>query len=65
MTVKELKQIRNALWNARDTVELLGTENYPFTGFEDEEIRDIFYNLNDMAITISNKIGVLVNKEEN
>lgn len=65
MTIKELKQIRNSLYNARDTVEILGTENYPFTNFEDKEIRDIFYNLNEMAITISNKIHVLENKEEN
>lgn len=64
MTIKELKQIRNSLYNARDTVEILATENYPFTDFEDEEIRDIFYNLNEMAITITNKIDNMKNKEE-
>lgn len=59
MTIKELKQIRNAVWHARETVELLATENFPFTDIEDAEIRDIFYNLNEMSITISNKIDIL------
>ena len=63
MYIRKLKTILAALRNARETIELLATENFPYTDFEDEEIRKMFYELNNMAIAMSNKIDVLEKTE--
>ena len=65
MEIRKLKTILAALRNARDTIEMLATENFPYTDFEDEEIGKMFYELNKMAITMSNKIDNLADMEEN
>lgn len=56
MTTKELKAIYSAIWYAREMIEIFGSENYPYTDFKDSDLREMFYSLNDMAITITNKI---------
>lgn len=56
MTKKELRAILNCLRAAKDTVETFGTKNYPYTDFEDREIREMYYRLNDMCITISDRL---------
>ena len=53
---KKLKAVYVALLNARDTIEILFCENYPYTDFEDEDLCKMFYELNNMAIEIRNKI---------
>ena len=58
MYIRKLRTILSALYHARETVEMLETENFPYTDFEDEELRAIFYELNRMAITVTNKIHV-------
>lgn len=65
MEIRKLEAILTVLRSARETVELLAAENFPFTDFEDPELGKIFYKLNDMSITIANKIGNMKNKEEN
>ena len=65
MDIKKLETILTVLRSVRETVELLAAENFPFTDFEDPELGEIFYRLNDMAITIANKIGNMKKKEEN
>ena len=65
MEIRKLETILSVLRSARETIELLSTENFPFTDFEDPELGEIFYKLNNMAITIANKIGNMKNKEEN
>ena len=65
MEIRKLEAILTVLRSARETVELLAAENFPFTDFEDPELGEIFYKLNDMSITIANKIGNMKNKEEN
>lgn len=65
MEIKKLEAILTVLRSARDTVEILAAENFPFTDFEDPELGEIFYKLDGMAITIANKIGIMKNKEEN
>lgn len=59
MYIRKLKTILAALRHARETIELLATEKFPYTDFEDDEIRAMFYELNNMAIVMSNKIDVL------
>lgn len=65
MEIRKLEAILTVLRSARETVELLAAENFPFTDFEDPVFGEIFYNLNDMSITIANEIGNMKNKEEN
>ena len=59
MYIRKLKTILAALRHARETIELLANENFPYTDFEDDEIRLMFYELNNMAIVMSNKIDDL------
>lgn len=56
MTIKEMKTILFAIRNAKAAIEELACEHYPDTAFEDEEFRTMFYSLNDMCITINEKI---------
>lgn len=56
MTTKEMKTILFAIRNAKTAIEELACENYPDTEFEDEDFREMFYKLNDMCITINEKI---------
>lgn len=56
MTPKEMKTILFAIRNAKAAIEELACENYPDTEFEDEDFREMFYKLNDMCITINEKI---------
>lgn len=58
MTKKELNVIWTALNHAKEVIQNLACENYPCTPFEDPELRDMFYQLNDMCdmcITVRRK----------
>ena len=55
MTVKELNCIISAIRNAKETIEQLACENYPYTAFEDN-FGAMYYQLNDMCIAIHKKI---------
>ena len=56
MTKKELNVIWKALSHAQEVIEDLACENYPWTPFEDPELSDMFYRLNDMCITVNRKM---------
>ena len=56
MTKKELNVILKALSHAQDVIEDLACENYPWSPFEDPELSDMFYRLNDMCITVNRKM---------
>ena len=47
---------KKALNHAQEVIEDLACENYPRTPFEDPELRDMFYRLNDMCITVNRKM---------
>lgn len=53
MNEKALDVILDALRHARDTVEFLACENYPYTDFHDKRLKKIFYDLNDMNIKVT------------
>ena len=56
MDIKSLTVIRTVIWNARDIIEELACEDYPNTPFEDKDLCDMFYQLNDMAIALTEKM---------
>lgn len=56
MTKKELNVILKSLDHAQEVIEDLACENYPWTQFEDPELRDMFYRINDMCITVNRKM---------
>ena len=56
MTKKQLNVIWKALNHAQEVIEDLACENYPWTSFEDPELSDMCYRLNDMCITVSRKM---------
>ena len=56
MKKKELNVIWKALNHAQEVIEDLACENYPWTPFEDPELSDMFYRLNDMCITVNKKL---------
>ena len=59
MTKKELNVIWKALNHVQEVIEDLACENYPWTPFEDPELRDMFYRINDMCITVNRKMEAL------
>ena len=61
MTVKELRCVHSSIWHTKELIEQLACEDYPYTAFEDETLRDMFYQLNDMCIEINKRIDA---KEE-
>lgn len=56
MTKKELNVILNSVRHAQNNIEVLGFENYPYGMAEDEDIRKMYYELNDMCILLNEKI---------
>lgn len=52
--VGKYRAVRLVIWSAKDCMTVLFGGN-PLE-FEDEEIRDIYYKLNDLSIMLSNKI---------
>ena len=56
MTKKELTVIWKALIHAQEVIEDRACENHPWTPFEDPELSDMFYRLNDMCITVNKKL---------
>lgn len=56
MTKKELTVILNSVRHAQNNIEVLGFENYPYGMTEDEDIREMYYELNDMCILLGKKI---------
>ena len=59
MTKKELNVILKSLSHAQDVIEDLACENYPWSTFKDNELRDMFYRLNDMCLTIDKKLEAI------
>lgn len=57
MSKKELRVVLDAIRHAKDAIEEFGTENYPYTGFEDAEINKMYFELNAFCINISNRIN--------
>lgn len=53
MTVKDLRVIYDAIWNAKSAIENLACENYPHTPFIDSRLNDMFYELNSMNVKLS------------
>lgn len=58
MSKNEIEAIRAALICAADTIQHLGTKNYPYTDFEDREIEEMFYSLNAMILKLHDKINI-------
>lgn len=56
MTKKELNVILNSVRHAQNNIEVLGFENYPYGMAEGEDIRKMYYELNDMCILLNEKI---------
>ena len=64
MTAKELRVVYSAIWHAKETIEELCCADYPYTEFEDKELRDMFYTLNRMCITLNGKMAALSKYEK-
>ena len=56
MTKKELNVILHGVRHARNNIDVLGFENYPYGMTEDKDIQKMYYELNDMCILLSAKI---------
>ena len=56
MDIKSLTVIRTAIRSARDIIEELACEDYPYTPFEDKDLRDIFYQLNSVEMALTEKM---------
>lgn len=56
VTKNELFVLLNAITNAQTVIQHLGTENYPYTSFDDPDFKEMFYMLNDMCIKLHQKI---------
>lgn len=56
MDIKSLTVIRTAIRSARDIIEEIACEDYLHTPFEDKDLSDIFYQLNSMAMALTEKI---------
>ena len=56
MTKKELNVILNSVRHAQNNIEVLGFENYPYGMTKDEDIRKMYYELNDMCLLLDKKI---------
>ena len=56
MTKKGLTVILNSVRHTQNNIEVLGFENYPYGMDEDEDIRKMYYELNDMCILLDRKI---------
>lgn len=56
MTKKELTAILNSVRHAQNNIEVFGFENYPYGMVKDEDIRKMYYELNDMCILLGKKI---------
>lgn len=59
MNEKALRTIYNCISNAKDAIEMLACENYPFTEFMDADLGEMFYQLNSMCIAVTRKIEAL------
>lgn len=64
MTVKELRVIYDAIWNAKSAIENLACENYPHTPFIDSDFHDMFYDLNSMNIKLSAMMKEMKKEDE-
>ena len=56
MTVKEMKCALEVIRSAKNAIQQLDCENYPYARFEDDDFCCMFYQLNDMCIAIGKKI---------
>lgn len=62
MTVKEMQCVHSAIWHAKEIIEQLGCQDYPYTEFYDEDFKKMFYALNKMDILILEKIDLATAK---
>ena len=56
MNKNKLKAILNCISTAEDSISLLACDNFPYGAFEDKELKDMFYQLNDMCLLLRKKI---------
>lgn len=54
---KALTAVRTLLWAARDVLSNLFTERGLGSRFQDQELRDMYFQLNHMSVQISRKLG--------
>lgn len=59
MDKKKLEIILDGIWHVKNTISTLCCENYPMTPFEDDDLSEMFYSLNDMCILLGQKISDL------
>lgn len=64
MNKKELTVILNSVRHARNNIDVLGFENYPYGMTKDKDIQKMYYELNDMCILLSTKIKGASSKAE-
>lgn len=55
-SIKHLEAIQCAIRHAKDTIEILACENYPYTDFFDEEFRKMFVDLTKMSLLLTKKV---------
>jgi hypothetical protein len=55
MTAKQLQVIHEVLWAAKETIQLLACDDYPYGEFKDEELCKMYFTLNEMCIKVTNK----------
>lgn len=56
MSKKELDAILSGIRHVQRIIEAFGFENYPYEMTMDEDLRKMYYKLNDMAILLNQKI---------
>ena len=59
MDINTLKAINRGVMNAQEVIGLLAWENYPCGQCKDADLYEMFYQLNEMCITLFKKIHEL------
>lgn len=62
MKKQKLIAMLKSILGTKAVVETLGSENYPMQPFDDSDIREIFYSLNNMALLLYKKIDEIHEK---
>lgn len=57
MTIKEMECVYSAIWHAKELINHLCCEDYPYSDFEDEDFCEMYYELNRMNMDITEKIN--------
>ena len=56
MTKKEYDAILCSIRAALGIMETIGCDNFPFSGFKDDDVQKMYYELNDMYLLLVKKI---------